>query len=62
MASVINIVAITINRYWLIAHPISYRKYIKQRFVYSAMAFIWIISFRKISSPFEKKTQILFSK
>jgi hypothetical protein len=47
MASVINIVAITINRYWLIAYPISYRKYMKQDFVYLVMAMIWIISFCK---------------
>jgi hypothetical protein len=47
MASVINIVAISINRYWLIAYPISYRKYIKQVFVYFVMAGIWLISFSK---------------
>ena len=49
MASVINIVAITVNRYWLIAYPISYRKYIKQDFVYLVMATIWILSFCKKS-------------
>lgn len=60
MASVINIVAITINRYWLIAHPISYRKYIKQRFVYSAMAFIWIVSFRKIDIFFKERKMFCY--
>ncbi|UJR11691.1 hypothetical protein I4U23_015872 [Adineta vaga] len=45
MASVINIVAISINRYWSIAYPIIYRKYVKQHFVYIVMACIWCLSF-----------------
>ncbi|CAF3987883.1 unnamed protein product [Rotaria sordida] len=45
MASVINIVAITINRYWSIAYPISYRKYVKQHFVYVVMGAVWCLSF-----------------
>lgn len=48
MASVINIVAISVNRYWSIAYPISYRKYVKQHFVYIVMAMIWFLSFSKI--------------
>jgi len=48
MASVINIVAISINRYWSIAYPLSYRKYVKQHFVYLVMAGIWCLSFSKI--------------
>jgi hypothetical protein len=48
MASVINIVAISVNRYWLIAYPISYRKYIKQHLVYLVMGIIWFISFSKL--------------
>jgi len=48
MASVINIVAISINRYWLIAYPISYRKYIRKKLVYLVMIAIWFISFSKI--------------
>jgi hypothetical protein len=47
MASVINIVAISINRYWSIAYPISYRKYAKQDFVYLSMGIVWFISFSK---------------
>jgi hypothetical protein len=49
MASVINIVAISINRYWSIAYPISYRKYAKQHIVYIVMTAVWCLSFRKIS-------------
>ncbi|CAF4915717.1 unnamed protein product, partial [Rotaria sp. Silwood1] len=45
MASVINIVAISINRYWSIAYPISYRKYVKQHFVYLVMGAVWCLSF-----------------
>ncbi|CAF1218048.1 unnamed protein product [Adineta steineri] len=45
MASVINIVAISINRYWSIAYPISYRKYARLNFVYLSMGFIWFLSF-----------------
>ncbi|CAF5060006.1 unnamed protein product [Rotaria sp. Silwood1] len=45
MTSVINIVAISINRYWSIAYPISYRKYVKQHFVYLVMGAIWCFSF-----------------
>jgi hypothetical protein len=48
MASVINIVAISINRYWSIAYPLSYRKYVKQHFVYLVMAGIWCLSFSNI--------------
>ena len=47
MASVINIVAISVNRYWSIAYPISYRKYVRKHFVYLVMTIIWVISFRK---------------
>ncbi|CAF3159840.1 unnamed protein product [Rotaria socialis] len=45
MASVINIVAISINRYWSIAYPISYRKYVRQHLVYIVMASVWCLSF-----------------
>ncbi|CAF0789479.1 unnamed protein product [Adineta ricciae] len=45
MASVINIVAITVNRYWSIAYPIVYRKYMKQHFVSIVMCGIWCLSF-----------------
>ncbi|CAF1323506.1 unnamed protein product [Rotaria sordida] len=45
MTSVLNIVAISINRYWSIAYPISYRKYMKQHFVYLVMGAIWCFSF-----------------
>ncbi|CAF1292036.1 unnamed protein product [Rotaria sordida] len=45
MTSVLNIVAISINRYWSIAYPISYRKYVKQHFVYLVMGAIWCFSF-----------------
>ncbi|CAF2580294.1 unnamed protein product [Rotaria sp. Silwood2] len=45
MASVINIVAISVNRYWSIAYPISYRKYVKQHFVYIVMGAVWCFSF-----------------
>ncbi|CAF1299888.1 unnamed protein product [Didymodactylos carnosus] len=45
MASVINIVAISVNRYWSIAYPISYRKYATQQLVYLVMCTVWFISF-----------------
>ncbi|CAF3832823.1 unnamed protein product [Rotaria sordida] len=45
MASVINIVGISINRYWSIGYPISYRKYARLDFVYIVMGFVWFISF-----------------
>ncbi|CAF1370217.1 unnamed protein product [Adineta ricciae] len=45
MASVINIVAITVNRYWSIAYPIVYRRYMKQHFVSIVMGGIWCLSF-----------------
>ncbi|CAF3550330.1 unnamed protein product [Rotaria sp. Silwood1] len=45
MASVINIVAISINRYWSIAYPISYRKYVRQNLVYIVMGVVWCLSF-----------------
>ncbi|CAF3776976.1 unnamed protein product [Rotaria sordida] len=45
MTSVLNIVGISINRYWSIAYPISYRKYVKQHFVYLVMGAIWCFSF-----------------
>ena len=54
MASVINIVAITINRYWSIAYPISYRRYARQHLVYLIMASVWILSFRKSLSFLEE--------
>ncbi|CAF3938284.1 unnamed protein product [Rotaria magnacalcarata] len=47
MASVINIVVISINRYWSIAYPISYRKYVRQNFVYLVMAVVWCLSVSK---------------
>ena len=47
MASVINIVAISVNRYWSIAYPISYRRYARQDLVYLVMGFVWCLSFRK---------------
>ena len=50
MASVINIVAISINRYWSIAYPIVFRKYVKQQFVYFVMSTVWVFSFRKRAS------------
>jgi hypothetical protein len=60
MASVINIVAISINRYWSIAYPISYRKYAKQHIVYLVMIFVWCFSFRKIYFIFlNKKNEII---
>jgi hypothetical protein len=59
MASVINIVAISVNRYWLIAYPISYRKYIRQHLVYLVMATIWLVSFSKIFIFFKKINQII---
>ncbi len=55
MASVINIVAISINRYWSIAYPISYRKYAKQDFVYLSMGIVWLISFSKKIFQLKKK-------
>jgi hypothetical protein len=47
MASVINIVAISINRYWSIAYPLSYRRYVRQHFVYIVMSGIWCFSFSR---------------
>ena len=47
MASVINIIAISVNRYWSIAYPISYRKYARQHFVYFTMGGVWCFSFSK---------------
>ena len=45
MASVINIVAISVNRYWSIAYPISYRRYARQNLVYLVMGSVWCFSF-----------------
>ncbi|CAF1399604.1 unnamed protein product [Adineta steineri] len=45
MASVINIVAISINRYWSIAYPLTYRKCVNQNLVYLVMIGVWCLSF-----------------
>ncbi|CAF3091138.1 unnamed protein product [Rotaria sp. Silwood2] len=42
---VIGIVAISVNRYWSTAYPISYRKYVRQYFVYLIMTAVWCLSF-----------------
>ncbi|KAK8392930.1 hypothetical protein O3P69_013153 [Scylla paramamosain] len=49
--SLLNMVAITVNRYILIAHHNLYDRVYRQHFIYLMIAFIWLFSFGMMVPP-----------